>query len=614
MPKKRRSAMRRMLLIPLIGSLGVLFLFVILTLFFEGSIYRSRYLAVQESLARMARQMSANYELLRSSGISEQESCRQSMELAAAGSEYGSFLSLIDREGRPVLTGADTSPEGVCTAAKALKPDTPGYAILTWQDSMMYAGCAPLQYDGMALLLFCPPQLLVQDYISIRNNMVGISMLVFAATFLAAFLWSLQPVRGLEEDNRSLAASGWSIGRKYARQYLYGLAVGRHTQIGELEGMAAEYLPFSLGRPFGLLLVQVDQQRRFAALPHQESALILFGVCNVLEELCQDAAILQGYPEEGTKQFAALYQPRPQPAALADRLRDVQQKVLDIYGYSVTILYRPAQSSLYQLPDEYALLLLHTHDRLLHGAGSLLLIKEGAASDAADSSWQKPYRQQLVLLLRCLQDGTLQERGVFSALLRTQAQDWWRYRSALLLMSGGIEQCVLVLISARKLNADFSFHLNTEDFDSAAEIEDFIDRSIDEINASVRSAADRRTHLYTQMADELIEQHYRDSSYGVQQIAGEIGITSVYLSKLYKQQTGSSILDRLTFCRLQHALALLEKDDIPVGDVFRQCGYSSVNYFYHIFKKATGVTPKQYRTMLPEQRKRLLEGKEGSEA
>ena len=78
-------------------------------------------------------------------------------------------------------------------------------------------------------------------------------------------------------------------------------------------------------------------------------------------------------------------------------------------------------------------------------------------------------------------------------------------------------------------------------------------------------------------------------------IAGKVCLTPAYVSYIFKQETGVSLIKYLTDYRMQQAKALLEQGKMKIVDVGKACGYPNQSYFNRLFKNHFGVTPKQYR-------------------
>ncbi len=78
-------------------------------------------------------------------------------------------------------------------------------------------------------------------------------------------------------------------------------------------------------------------------------------------------------------------------------------------------------------------------------------------------------------------------------------------------------------------------------------------------------------------------------------IAGKVCLTPAYVSYIFKQETGVSLIKYLTDYRMQQAKILLEQGKMKIVDVGKACGYPNQSYFNRLFKNHFGVTPKQYR-------------------
>lgn len=79
------------------------------------------------------------------------------------------------------------------------------------------------------------------------------------------------------------------------------------------------------------------------------------------------------------------------------------------------------------------------------------------------------------------------------------------------------------------------------------------------------------------------------------------GISSSYLSALFKKETGQTITDYVNQKRVQRASHLLKTTKLQIQTIAQHCGISDVNYFSKIFKKYTDMTPKEYRKELQNQ-------------
>ncbi len=80
-------------------------------------------------------------------------------------------------------------------------------------------------------------------------------------------------------------------------------------------------------------------------------------------------------------------------------------------------------------------------------------------------------------------------------------------------------------------------------------------------------------------------------------IANEVHISSSYISKLFKQKTGCNFTDYVIKVKMEHAKQLLRSGEYKNYEISEKLGYSSPDYFCHLFKDYTGYTPIEFRKM-----------------
>lgn len=81
----------------------------------------------------------------------------------------------------------------------------------------------------------------------------------------------------------------------------------------------------------------------------------------------------------------------------------------------------------------------------------------------------------------------------------------------------------------------------------------------------------------------------------IENTASTCFISPSYLSSLFKQDTGTTIVDYINSQRVDRAAVLLATTDRSIAAVAAAVGILDVNYFTKIFKKQLGTTSTQYR-------------------
>ena len=104
------------------------------------------------------------------------------------------------------------------------------------------------------------------------------------------------------------------------------------------------------------------------------------------------------------------------------------------------------------------------------------------------------------------------------------------------------------------------------------------------------------TSWVSDRAAAYIQQHYSEEI-SLDEIAAYCGISSAYLSRIFAKEQGRGIQEYLTALRLQNAKQLLATTDQKIYEIAVQSGYPDAVYFNKVFKKNTGMTPKEYRVL-----------------
>lgn len=87
---------------------------------------------------------------------------------------------------------------------------------------------------------------------------------------------------------------------------------------------------------------------------------------------------------------------------------------------------------------------------------------------------------------------------------------------------------------------------------------------------------------------------YVHENYGqdisLEDTAATIGISPFYLSRLFKQEKKVTFVEVLTDVRIRRAVELMKENRLSMREICQATGYSSMTYFYRVFKKTTGFT------------------------
>ena len=107
----------------------------------------------------------------------------------------------------------------------------------------------------------------------------------------------------------------------------------------------------------------------------------------------------------------------------------------------------------------------------------------------------------------------------------------------------------------------------------------------------------------SQLADPLVQKvrDYVATSYTTpfsrEDIADVLGVSSAYVSRIFRRSTGMALWDYVNHYRVDRACELLERTDMTVTEVAFAVGYNDPAYFSRVFRTETGKSPLQYRKL-----------------
>ena len=81
----------------------------------------------------------------------------------------------------------------------------------------------------------------------------------------------------------------------------------------------------------------------------------------------------------------------------------------------------------------------------------------------------------------------------------------------------------------------------------------------------------------------------------IKDIANYYGYTRFHISRVFKEATGTTVLDYISFVKVEEAKKLLKKSDESIAEIAVKCGFSSQGYFCKIFKKYENISPNEYK-------------------
>lgn len=99
---------------------------------------------------------------------------------------------------------------------------------------------------------------------------------------------------------------------------------------------------------------------------------------------------------------------------------------------------------------------------------------------------------------------------------------------------------------------------------------------------------------------EYIDQNYK-STISLATLAEHLGYEYSYFSKIFYKLFSMHFNDYINIYRFNEACTMLIESEMSITDISHESGFQSTRSFNNTFKKLAGVSPSEYRKLLPLQ-------------
>lgn len=158
--------------------------------------------------------------------------------------------------------------------------------------------------------------------------------------------------------------------------------------------------------------------------------------------------------------------------------------------------------------------------------------------------------------------------------------------------------CIIIFITAydRFDYAIEAMHIKAFDYLLKPWKEERLCELINTAIENVRSMqkTDSIVHSQKDVIKDYIDRNYK-KDISAKDVAGILGYSDVYFSKVFKQLFDDNFINYLTKIRIDRAKVLLKDVSFNIKEVGKSVGYADSNYFTKVFKRSIGMSPSEYR-------------------
>lgn len=317
------------------------------------------------------------------------------------------------------------------------------------------------------------------------------------------------------------------------------------------------------------------------------------------QESGDDILLVQSNKEKDLSQLEHL---RGMLQGIIDFYADNFHEILHIMLYYRELLFSEICQTLFQILG---------YDEILNKAGnaaipvSLVIGKEELDEVEKEKNHYKEFQWELTSgeLLFHLQKG---DKINYFRILRRLKKDYSQCKSMHHLSAIGAYQTISLMlieyIGKNSLESELAlemalyplYYLN--DFESWEQAFSYLEKLSEKLfNLQSENVLDKNQVLVRKVKDYIDRNCCKPIN--LSSISGYVNYNESYVSRLFKQVTGSGIAEYVNRVRLEKACELLKNTQESIQAIALETGFDTPQYFSNVFRKHRGMSPSEYRSL-----------------
>jgi AraC-like DNA-binding protein len=481
--------------------------------------------------------------------------------------------------------------------------DKQGYFTDTVNEEKMFVVYSPRDQYGWQYVS-------LTRYDSMLSSVNWIQMLTIIVSFIFVIIGILlafwitrrlyHPIYEMETDIKELEHEQRNAKNILKRVYISDL-------LGSSEANNKEYLKnyfrklnmeMDFEKNLSLVLVRIDGYRGLIGRTDAEMLhAIKFSIINVFQEVLETEYIVHGTDMgESDVLFFINMEAEADHEKFAEKLLFAKEAVCGYFNISLTVV----MSSFGRQPEQLMALYHQVTEAALHRVfydkGSMIYADSLNKKPASGYEYPVSKEKQLV---EALMAGKVNEGKEIYEVIFSDLRDYpiSIFNMAIARLIVTLNNTVSVL---KKNNVNSSFEsqdmvLQLHQLESESDLKELFYSFFDKIQEEFEKKKAGKQDFFFEQIKNLIQVKYMDPDFSVESLANNLNKSVPYISRIYAQNSGTTIKDTISNLRMEMAKQLLANKNLSISEVTQRVGFSSTSYFHKAFKKANGVTPKEYQ-------------------
>jgi AraC-like DNA-binding protein len=350
-----------------------------------------------------------------------------------------------------------------------------------------------------------------------------------------------------------------------------------------------------------LFFIQIDNYEHIMQRPNvYDNSLYKFALSNITEEVIGAFYPCEAFDLRNDHIVAIINRGEHgelDEEQLKEMAQRIQQVTLNYYKLTLTITVSDPFTGYGNMSDHYERCIYLSKYRLAYGGESIItskLVQVNEESEAmrVSNDLEAKLIEQIRANKREQYEETLQD--IFESIQKMKYNNMINSVLQLIHMTSDFIQTMNEMKVSKVQRDTKVLYQEVLDKETLDEIQELFKDIFHELSSTDDDSYQKNKYLIEGIKG-FIEESYSDLNLNLEFIANHLKMSPGHISKLFKQTEKLSITDYINELRLLRTLTLLEETELSTKEIMALVGFGSESYFYRLFKKRFGVTPKQYQ-------------------
>jgi two-component system, response regulator YesN len=524
----------------------------------------------------------------------------------------GSNTFIIDSDGTVMSSNKKykmltniSSESYIGNILKANKPS--GYFVETVGSEKMLVTYVSSNSIDWIFVRLTPYNLISGKINTMKNTTLFIGCIILIGGLAISYLLSRRiysPISGILSRLRSLEEEKRNNFYPLKQEFLKSLLQEKHEY--EKEFIQKKFKEFNINlhvsSSFQLLFLKIDHYTDFSNKYNiKDRSLMRYAILNIACELCSPKYANEGIDMGEDHVVLLLNSPsllsNESRQEMNDLVKSIQTLVRNYLELDLSAAVSTAAKSVDEARYQYGEAIEMSRYFVFYGYSCI--VHPDTLDHARMNEYNYPLNKEKLLIHALMTEKAAEVKKYYLEIIdEAKGYTYATFNLTLMRMAVAINMAADSIEKNSGFSASYDFTGFIAKIHTLETINEIQQHFFNLFDLMVQKLEDRKSPKHDELIGriyEIVESNYTSSNLSREMIAEQVGLSSVYLGRLFLKLTSRTIVDHINEFRLKKAKELLAATSSPVSDIAVQVGFTSANYFHALFKKVHGVTPSEYR-------------------